>query len=388
MTHINGTFGYDRRFLSQHDDVIVLEGGDPLGSVIVSAAFQGKVFTSTCGGEDGPSFGWINYTAFTEPLNTHMNAYGGENRFWLGPEGGKYSLYFKPGAAMVFDNWHTPAAFDTEPWYVVSKAEGEVHFQKGMELMNYQGAVLTLIADRRIRILDKEDIENMVGIELPAGVRTVGYTTDNVITNTGNFSWTEQTGMPCIWILDMFKPSPSTVMVIPYDERTNLAQGGTDEKVTGNNIVTTDYFGEIPPERIGIEGNCVFFKADGRRRGKLGIHPAYASAFAGSYDAESETLTVTLFDVDPTAKYLNQEWNMTKPVFSGDAVNAYNDGPLEDGSQMGPFYELESVSPAAMLAPRASLSHAHTVLHFLGGDPEPLIKKLFGISLAYLRNKI
>ena len=24
-----------------------------------------------------------------------MNAYGGENRLWLGPEGGKYSLFFK-----------------------------------------------------------------------------------------------------------------------------------------------------------------------------------------------------------------------------------------------------------------------------------------------------
>ena len=53
--------------------------------------------------------------------------------------------------------------------------------------------------------------------------------------------------------------------------------------------------------------------------------------------------------------YLNQEWNIIKPPFSGDAVNAYNDGPLADGSQMGPFYEIETVSPAAFLKPGESI---------------------------------
>ena len=50
--------------------------------------------------------------------------------------------------------------------------------------------------------------------------------------------------------------------------------------------------------------------------------------------------------METDAAYLNQEWNLDGDPFIGDAVNAYNDGPLEDGSQMGPFYELESVSPA------------------------------------------
>ncbi len=49
-----------------------------------------------------------------------MNAYGGENRLWLGPEGGRFSLFFKPGDSMVFDHWKTPAAFDTEAWNVTS----------------------------------------------------------------------------------------------------------------------------------------------------------------------------------------------------------------------------------------------------------------------------
>jgi hypothetical protein len=95
-------------------------------------------------------------------------------------------------------------------------------------------------------------------------------------------------------------------------------------------------------------------------------------------------LTIIRFDVDGQARYLNQEWNTVKPPFSGDAVNAYNDGPLADGSQMGPFYELESVSPAAFLAPRQSLTHHHSVFHFTGPATalDPISRQLLGVSVS------
>ena len=53
----------------------------------------------------------------------HMNAYGGENRLWLGPEGGRFSLFFPKGAKMEFANWKTPAAFDREPWRVMENGQ-------------------------------------------------------------------------------------------------------------------------------------------------------------------------------------------------------------------------------------------------------------------------
>ena len=84
---------------------------------------------------------------------------------------------------------------------------------------------------------------------------------------------------------------------------------------------------------------------------------AKSKPVAGSYDAANKILTIILFDMEPGARYLNQEWNTSKPSFSGDAMNAYNDGPLADGSQMGPFYEMESVSPAAFLKPMQSQRH-------------------------------
>jgi hypothetical protein len=133
----------------------------------------------------------------------------------------------------------------------------------------------------------------------------------------------------------------------------------------------------------------LFFKADGKSRGKLGIITTYAKPMAASYDQKNKILTIIMFDIDSSAKYLNQEWNTNKPTFSGDAVNSYNDGPLANGTQMGPFFEIESVSPAAFLKPGQSLSHKHSVFHFTGDEKElnAISLKLIGVSLIDIEKK-
>ena len=89
-----------------------------------------------------------------------------------------------------------------------------------------------------------------------------------------------------------------------------------------------------------------------------------------------------------SAAAANQEWDTKKPPFSGDAVNAYNDGPLEDGRQLGPFYELESVSPAAFLAPGQALTHGHGVFHFSGDEKtiDNICLQTLGVSLKQVSN--
>jgi hypothetical protein len=307
-----------------------------------------------------------------------MNAYGGENRLWLGPEGGRFSLFFPPGAKMEFANWKTPAAFDTEPWTVVGRTDSGVSLEKEMLLSNYTGAPLQLIIERYIRVLARSAIDSRLGLTPDTSVQAVGYTTLNVMTNTGSQAWTGATGMPCMWLLDMFNPSPETTIVIPYASSSVYDTGKP---------ATTDYFGEIPPDRIKYQDSILYFKADGRNRGKLGVHPMRAKPMIGSYDALHHVLTIAQFDVDPSARYLNQEWNTVKAPFSGDAVNAYNDGPLADGSQMGPFYELESVGPAAMMKPNEHLTHQHDVFHFTG--PEASLDKIsqavLGVSIGEIK---
>jgi len=369
-----GSFGYDLEFLKRHDSVIVLKDKVGNSKIIVSPKYQAKVFTSTTNGNDGVSIGWVNYKAFGDTLDSHMNAYGGENRFWLGPEGGKFSLFFRPGTKMVFENWKTPAAFDSEPWEVTGKDSQSVTMHKNMDLTNYKGTDLKISVNRTVKILQPSEIGNKLGINIDTSIKVVGYETDNVITNAGKNDWTETTGMPCIWILDMFKPSPATVIIVPYKNATGQSF---------SKVATTNYFGEISPDRLKHTDDVLYFKADGKSRGKLGVSPLFAKHFAGSYDPKNKLLTIINFDLDSTAKYLNQEWNTIKPSFIGDAVNAYNDGPLADGSQMGPFYEIESVSPAAFLKSGQSFSHRQSVFHFTGDKKslDHIAHKLLGVSL-------
>ena len=364
-----GSFQYDLAFLKKYDSVVVLEAGD--ARVIVSPKYQGKVFTSTGDADSGRSFGWIHYKAFDAPLDPHINAYGGENRLWLGPEGGKYALFFSPGSNLEFANWKTPAEFDSEPWEVLSQDARSVQMEKQMQLLNFSGTHLSITVRRSVQILKRSAIDSLLELGHVPGIKPVGYATENVIVNNGHDAWTDQGGTPCLWILDMFPPSDSTTIVIPIRQT----------KSTG--AVSTDYFGTIPGNRLVVKDSVVYFKADGRMRGKLGIAPLAAKPVAGSYDAKNKVLTIALYDVHPYAKYMNQQWKLLKNPFAGDAMNAYNDGPLEDGRQLGPFYELESVSRAALLQPGQSITHTHSVFHFTGENIslDYIAKKILGVSI-------
>jgi hypothetical protein len=367
-----GSFEYDEEFLRRKDDSLIVLNDGGLGIVLVSPKYQGKVFTSTAEGSSGKSFGWIKYETFDlKQPDPHMNVFGGEDRLWLGPEGGQFSLFFKPGTKMEFANWHTPAAVDSESWELISSSNKKVSMSKSTQLQNYAGTNLSIKLERDVEIMKPKEIMQILGIEVDTSVKSVGFSTVNTIINAGDKAWDKVTGAPCLWNLDMFTPSPKVVIIVPYNENT-----------TGK-VATTNYFGEIPEERVTYKNGILLFKADGKSRGKLGIPPNRAKKMAGSYDAENDVLTVTVFDVDSAASYLNQEWKTDTAPYSGDAVNAYNDGPLADGKQMGPFYEIESVSPAAFLKPGERLMHKHSVFHFTG-DKAALNKialKTLGISL-------
>ncbi|MCK5676373.1 MAG: hypothetical protein KAH99_05100, partial [Verrucomicrobia bacterium] len=94
-----GTFGYDAAFLQEHTDAIMLKKGS--SAILVVPEYQGRVMTATAQGHQGASSGWINYDLVKQgvlppaeaagKLDEHMYAFGGEERFWMGPEGGQYS---------------------------------------------------------------------------------------------------------------------------------------------------------------------------------------------------------------------------------------------------------------------------------------------------------
>ena len=66
-------------------------------------------------------------------------------------------------------------------------------------------------------------------------------------------------------------------------------------------------------------------------------------------------------------------------------MNSYNDGPPAAGARpLGPFYELETSSPAAALARGASLVHRHRTVHLVGEEAalDAVAKKALGVGLG------
>ena len=53
--------------------------------------------TSSLDGDEGMSFGFVCNDFIDKGKNDiRFNNYGGEDRIWLSPEGGQFSLWFKP----------------------------------------------------------------------------------------------------------------------------------------------------------------------------------------------------------------------------------------------------------------------------------------------------
>lgn len=367
------TYAYDQAFLQRyHPDLIELKSGSV--RVLVCPAYQGRVMTSTADGK--ASYGWINYDLIQSgTILPHMNAFGGEDRFWLGPEGGQYALFFKKGDPFDGEHWQTPAAIDSEPFTVVGKTERNATFSRDVVLTNYAGHPFSIGIERSVSLLTEAAIHQLIGVRTDS-LKMVGIRSDNTIRNKGEQAWTVDTGMPSIWILGMMNASSSSTIIIPF-------RPGAGKPINDN------YFGKVPADRLIVGKQAAFFRADANYRSKIGVSPIRAAKWIGSYDPATQTLTVVTFSFDPRAtKYVNSAWEVQKEPFAGDVINAYNDGPMKPGQpQMGKFYEMESSSPAAALQPGSTLHHQHTTIHIQGLEKQlnELAKKLLQTDLADIR---
>lgn len=373
-----GTYAYDAGFLKRYNaNVIELSSTDGSARVLLSADYQGRVMTSTATGDTGLSFGWLNYELISSgEKKKNFNPVGGEERFWLGPEGGQYSIYFKGGDSFHIDRWQVPPLIDTVSYEAVQVSPSEAVFTKKASLTNYSGTQFDFIIQRKISLLDKNAIQEKIKTPLPANIEFVGYETENRLRNTGNSDWTKRGGLLSIWLLGMFTPSPQTMVIIPFSP----VQGA-------RSYITDNYFGAIPADRLRVKDSTLFFVCDGRYRSKIGLAPRIAKPMAASFDFEKNVLTVVIPQIEKNAPYVNSKWEIQKEPFKGDVINSYNDGPLEDGTQMGPFYEIESSSPALELKRGATGTYRQTTCHFQGDYTllKGLAIQLLGVDLDTIK---
>ncbi|WP_263359241.1 DUF6786 family protein [Acidicapsa ligni] len=367
--------------VNQHSSLVVLADSSSGASIAVWPAMQGRVLTSSADGPNGHNFGWIKEDLVVSgKLDPHMNTIGGEDRIWLGPEGGQFSIFFAQGTPFDLAHWYTPPAFDSQSFDVVGKTSKSVSFRKTLELTNYSGTKFHVQIDRTIDLLTSAQVWEHVHLAPVAGVKVVGFQSNNKLTNLAPQAFSKSTGLLSLWVLGQFRSSPHAEIILP------IRSGPVDKLGTP---VTTDYFGAVPADRIHIGDNAVFLKADANYRSKMGLSQARSKGVLGSYDPDNHVLTVVQFSQPSTpADYVNAAWKIQEHPFKGDAANCYNDGPPAPGKpQFGQLYELESSSPAVALASHGtshdSVEHVQRTMHFVGTAQQldAIAKAALGVSL-------
>jgi len=255
--------------------------------------------------------------------------------------------------------------------------------RKTMHLQNYSDTAFDVRVDREVRVLDRRTALRMLNTKVGSKVGIVAYESNNRMTNVGKEEWSRKTGLLSIWILGMFTPSPQTTVVVPFIP-------GPEDQL--GPIVNDAYFGKVPASRLVVKDGVMFFSGDGQYRSKIGLSPKRAKNVLGSYDAANKALTVVQYNKPRNlADYVNSMWQIQDEPYRGDTVNSYNDGPPAPGTKpMGPFYELETSSPAASLAPGQSILHTHRTFHFRGSeeDLDAIARKMLGVSLAEIKSAL
>ncbi|MCQ2164652.1 MAG: hypothetical protein MJZ04_05650 [Bacteroidales bacterium] len=374
------TYGDNLAFFKDKGiETVELRSPDGQSRVLTVPAYQGRVMTSTTGGDSGRSYGWINHDFIASgEVNPQFNSFGGEERFWIGPEGGPNSWFFKPGDEQIYANWKVPAVIDTDTYEVIERSDASVTYAGHAVLTNASGREFSIGFRRKVEIVPTSEVADILGVPVPEGVRALVYSTANTLTNEGDSAWNRETGMPSVWLLGCFNPTKTTTVFIPYN------------KDHEGRIVKDDYFGEMPEGRLVADDGMVYFKIDGEYRAKIGLPAGSAKDLCGSYDSEAHVLNILRYTVPQGENdYVNSQWGPQEDCFGGDVINSYNDGPTETGTIMGPFYEIETSSPGAALAPGESLTHTQYTMHLEGPEEAlaPLIKAVFGKDVADIKGR-
>jgi uncharacterized protein DUF6786 len=337
------TFLEQAGFLEQYADGRLMLSGT--GGFVYSASLQGRVMTS-CLDLSEPGLGFLNRAVIENPPEQGpFTNYGGEDRFWIGPEGSRFSLYFDPGAAMEQEFWRVPADLDSGPFDEIGLGKLVRH----LRLTNIAGTIFEMRVERTLDAPNREAVEKIVG-ELPTGTFWTSFRSKNRVINKGPDPWTKAGGLPCIWILGMFNPSPRAMSILPFRTDRTDPDGGP--------AVRTDYFRPLDDRRLRLADDFALFKTDAKFMSKVGVLRNRARNVMAAFDPETQVLTLVVFTpVVESAPYVNERWTTDGDAYYGDVVNSYNHGGPE------PFFELESSSPALELEPGESYTHTVTTIH-------------------------
>jgi hypothetical protein len=331
---------------------------------------------TSCTSENTPGFGWINHKLIQSGKNQpHINAFGGEDRIWLGPEAGQYSIFFKPGDKFDQNSWQTPECIDKQPFDLEEYDEQSALLTKRCKVMNYKNQKFDIEISRRISIISNSELTNSLKNIDASKIQCVAFKSENALENKAQLPWKRNTGLLNIWILGLFKPGTNRWVIIP---------------TLPGAVMNQNYFKADLRNRLIERSEFSLLRVDGKHKAKIGLSPKSDKNVLGSFDFETNTLTVVQYETDKSQVFLNSEWNIQENPFEGDVLNVYNDGPDENGTLLGPYFELETSSSSRELKQGEHIKHTHTTKHFTGDFDElnKIARQLLDADLKKIKTTI
>jgi hypothetical protein len=358
---------------------IVLNAQRSPASVLLAPELVGRVMCSTFDRNGGLANAWINKTAIQlGKVDPVFNNFGGEERFWLAPEGGPFGLEFGKKESK-FENYCVQPGMSTIAYKVSAQDDKSAVMEADLCLENHNGTQFELRVQRRISLVESCPYTQAAGgiIEL------AGFQSENTVLNIGTKAWTKAGGTISMWCLGQLLEHPHLSIIVPV----RPGWGAESSPPT-----VDEYFkdfcidGKFPSNRRANFDSFVLLKADGAVRGKVGIKRERAAGRLGSYDPDANCLTIVDHDFYPELEYPTGFWKDYENAFDGDALSVYIDGPEYPGGRLGVSYELETLSPALFLRPQEEFSYRNRTFHLRGNpqDLEVISQRFLGPSLSQI----
>lgn len=359
-------------------EIYVLTGRNRQRKVLVCPQLAGRVLGTSFSGESGTFGGYINHRAFTEGMKDAWDNWGGEERYWLCPEGGQYGLMFRDKRES-FSHYHVQDGINNQP-YEVTEASPHGSFlrmRSRMRLQNKQGTNFDVEVARHISPLDNCPYANGCG----SSVDVVGFQSESTLSNIGQIPFSRDTGALAHWHIGQFPVGKHTIAAIPY-----RASSSEDPPIREDYFKDFCLGGFMPRHHYSKLNNCVLLKADGRVRTKLGQNSSRAAGLLGSYNLETGEVVLMDYDFYPKLEYVASYWYHQPRPYHGDVISLSVEGPNEPGGPAGRCYELEAMSPALWLDPGESFTWRTRTMHLRGAKQTvaPIFERFLGPNLAQL----
>jgi hypothetical protein len=168
-----GTYGYDVNLLRDFPNTVELKNGD--SRLIISIKYHSRVMTSSSNGYEGRSYGWINHELIESgKVLPQFNPVGGEERFGLGRRVDSFHCILSPVVRSILKTGRYLQYIDTIPFDVFLATDSVAVFLKDMEVENYSNFKFRFELTRKVHLLGRSVIEDILGIRLPARCKTCG----------------------------------------------------------------------------------------------------------------------------------------------------------------------------------------------------------------------